>query len=123
MTRLPAALAEWHSSRHPDFSKDGKTDWRLFNAVTEALKEGSYMDLLRRTQALYRLLDLACGMASPAALLLPAEPPPAGGVTDDSERGKHPPPPSGCAKFTAWSSAATGRRFGPASGTVQVGQN
>jgi hypothetical protein len=43
--------------------------------VTEALKEGSYMDLPRRTQALHGLMDLACGLAVPEVLPIPpAEP-------------------------------------------------
>jgi hypothetical protein len=70
----PVALAEWRTPRHPDFASDGNTGWRRFNAVTEALKEGSYMDLPRRTQALHGLMDLACGLTVPAVLALPAEP-------------------------------------------------
>jgi hypothetical protein len=62
VTRLPLALAEWRSPRHPEFAKEGRTGYRLFNAVTEALKEGNYMELPRRCQALHGLLDLACGL-------------------------------------------------------------
>ena len=65
VARIPAALAEWRNPRHPNFARDGKTGWRLFNAVTEALKVGSYMDLPRRTQALHGLMDLACGLTVP----------------------------------------------------------
>jgi hypothetical protein len=64
VTRIPAALAEWRNPRHPEFGQIGKTGWRLFNAVTEALKESGFMDLPRRTQALHGLMDLACGLAA-----------------------------------------------------------
>jgi hypothetical protein len=77
VTRIPAALAEWRSPRHPEFGKDGKTGWRLFNAVTEALKGGGLMDLPRRTQALHGLLDLACELTVPrpaCTALVPYEP-------------------------------------------------
>jgi hypothetical protein len=59
VTQIPAALIEWRNPQHPDFARDDKTDWRLFNAVTEALKEGNYMDLPRRTQALHGLEHLS----------------------------------------------------------------
>jgi hypothetical protein len=75
VTRIPAVLAEWRNPRHPEFAAGGRTGWRLFNAVTESLKEGSYMDLPRRTQALHGLMDLACGLTAPQVLALPpAEP-------------------------------------------------
>jgi hypothetical protein len=74
VTRIPAALAEWRAPRHPDFARDGRTGWRLFNAVTEALKEGSYMDLPRRTQALHGLIDMTCGLTLPTVMALPSEP-------------------------------------------------
>jgi hypothetical protein len=64
VTRIPAALAEWRNPRQPEFDHEGKTGWRLFNAVTEALKDSGYMDLPKRTQALHGLLDLACGLAA-----------------------------------------------------------
>jgi hypothetical protein len=78
VNRIPAALAEWRKPRHPEFAREGRTGWRLFNAVTESLKEGSYMDLPRRTQALHGLLDLACGLTlrprPPCTALVPYEP-------------------------------------------------
>jgi hypothetical protein len=37
VTRIPAALEEWRTPRHPEFARDGKTGWRLFNAFTEAM--------------------------------------------------------------------------------------
>jgi hypothetical protein len=63
VTKIPAARAEWRNPRHPEFTAGGRTGWRLFNAVTEALKEGSYIDLPRRTQALHGLMGLACDCA------------------------------------------------------------
>jgi hypothetical protein len=35
---LPDALVERRQPRHPEFEAAGKTAWRLFNAVTEAIK-------------------------------------------------------------------------------------
>jgi hypothetical protein len=71
---IPLTPAEWHNPRHPEFARDGRTGWRLFNAVTEAHKEGSYMDLPRRTQALHGLMDLACVLTLPAVMPVPSEP-------------------------------------------------
>jgi hypothetical protein len=60
VTRIPAVLREWREPRHPEF-RQSRTAWRLFNAFTESLK--SNLDALpRRTQALYGLLDAACGL-------------------------------------------------------------
>jgi hypothetical protein len=61
VTKLPLALKEWRDPRHPEF-RDGKTAWRLFNAVTEAAKGGDIQNLPRRTQALHGLVDTACGL-------------------------------------------------------------
>jgi hypothetical protein len=74
VTRIPAALAEWRNPRHSDFARDGRNGWRLFNAVTEALKGGGLMDLPKRTQSLHGLMDLACGLTFPQMLPLLAEP-------------------------------------------------
>ncbi len=64
VTQLPAVLAEWRAPRHNQFAADGKTAWRLFNAFTEAWKGRNLAALLRRSQALHGLLDMACGMAA-----------------------------------------------------------
>jgi hypothetical protein len=74
VTRIPAAQAVWRNPGYPDFARDSKTGWRLFNAVTETLKEGRSLDLPRRTQALHGLMDLACRLALPAVMAPPAEP-------------------------------------------------
>ncbi len=66
ITKIPLALKEWRTPRHPEFREGGKTAWRLFNAVTEAAKGGDIQILPRRTQALHGLLDAACGLATVA---------------------------------------------------------
>jgi hypothetical protein len=67
VTRIADALAEWRAPRHREFAAGGKTCWRLFNAVTEAVKGG--LDALpKRTLALHGLLDTACGLVIPAAV-------------------------------------------------------
>src|SRR5436189_75172 len=38
VTKIPLALKEWRTPRHPEFREGGKTAWRLFNAITEAAK-------------------------------------------------------------------------------------
>jgi hypothetical protein len=63
VTKLPVALTEWRTPRHPEF-REGKTAWRLFNAVTEAAKGGDIQNLPRRTQALHGLMDAACHLTS-----------------------------------------------------------
>ena len=63
VTKLPLALTEWRHPRHPEF-RDGKTAWRLFNAITEASKGCDLQLLPRRTQALHGLLDAACGLTT-----------------------------------------------------------
>jgi hypothetical protein len=66
VTKLPSALNEWRHPRHPEFG-EGKTAWRLFNAVTEASKGCDLQLLPRRTQALHGLLDAVCGLTTLAA--------------------------------------------------------
>ncbi len=63
VTKLPLALSEWRAPRHSEF-REGKTAWRLFNAVTEAAKGGDIQTLPRRTQALHGLMDAACHLTS-----------------------------------------------------------
>jgi hypothetical protein len=63
VTKLPLALREWREPRHAEF-REGKTAWRLFNAITEAAKGGDIQVLPRRTQALHGLLDTACGLTT-----------------------------------------------------------
>lgn len=63
VTALPRALAEWRQPSHPEFTEDGRSGWRWFNAVTESIKGRSLDALPRRTQRLHGLLDAACGLA------------------------------------------------------------
>ena len=64
VTKLPLALSEWRTPRHPEFRAGGKTAWRLFNAITESAKGGDIQVLPRRTQALHGLMDAACGLTT-----------------------------------------------------------
>ncbi|MCE9566039.1 MAG: DUF945 domain-containing protein [Planctomycetes bacterium] len=66
VTKVPLALEEWRHPRHREFC-EGKTAWRLFNSITEAVKGGDLQLLPRRTQALHGLLDAACGLTTLAA--------------------------------------------------------
>jgi hypothetical protein len=59
VTKLPLALSEWRAPRHPEF-REGRTAWRLFNAITESAKGGDIQVLPRRTQALHGIMDVAC---------------------------------------------------------------
>ena len=61
VTKVPDVINEWRHPRHPEFAADGRTAWRFFNSVTEAIK-GRLDALPRRTQALHGLLDAACGI-------------------------------------------------------------
>ena len=62
VTQIPRILTEWRTPRHPEFAVDGKTAWRLFNAVTEAAKGCGLWSLPARTQALHALLDSEVGL-------------------------------------------------------------
>lgn len=59
--RIPEVLKEWEVPRHPEFSANGLTVWRLFNAVTESLK-GRVAVEPRCTMALHGLLDTVCNV-------------------------------------------------------------
>ena len=60
-TKIPFVLQEWRDPRHEEF-RQGKTAWRLFNAVTEVLKQGALDRLPRRTTAFHGILDGHCGL-------------------------------------------------------------
>ena len=62
LTQIPRILTEWRAPRHVEFRVDGKTAWRLFNAVTEAAKGSGLWSLPARTQALHALLDAEVGL-------------------------------------------------------------
>lgn len=57
--RLTETLQEWRTPSHEAFAP--RTGWRLFNAVTEALKGMDLQALPRRTQTLHGLMDGLCG--------------------------------------------------------------
>lgn len=65
VTDIPKTLREWREPEHPELSQEGKTAWRLFNAVTEAIK-GDLWRLPARTGALHKVLDEACGLTPDA---------------------------------------------------------
>jgi hypothetical protein len=61
VTDIPKTLREWREPQHQEMVEGGKTAWRLFNAVTEAIK-GDLWRLPARTGALHRVLDQSCGL-------------------------------------------------------------
>ena len=71
--QMPDVLTQWRSPNHPEFA-ESRTVWRLFNAVTEAIK-GSLWALPARTQALHGLLDAHVGLVRPQLTLSPTLPP------------------------------------------------
>lgn len=62
VTQIPGILKEWRTPRHPEFSTDGKTAWRLFNSVTENLKGSSLGQLSNRSIRLHALMDSQVGI-------------------------------------------------------------
>ena len=63
VTQIPLVLQEWREPHHDEFTFDGRTMWRLFNAFTESFKSRSLEMLPRRSQALHGLMDSACQVA------------------------------------------------------------
>jgi hypothetical protein len=63
VTQVPAALDEWRTPSHSEFSAHGKTVWRFHNALTHVWKGRNLAALPRRSQALHGLLDPVCGLA------------------------------------------------------------
>ncbi len=61
-SKISKVLAEWREPRHPEFSKDGLTAWRLHNAFTEILKATSIFALPAATQKLNGILDGVAGL-------------------------------------------------------------
>lgn len=57
---IPAVLQEWREPVHEEFVE--RNAWTLFNAFTEALKDGNLAELPKRTEALHGLLDVAVGL-------------------------------------------------------------
>jgi hypothetical protein len=63
ITQVPDVLHEWRTPSHSEFETNGKTVWRLHNAVTHVWKGKNLSALPRRSQALHGLLDAVCGLA------------------------------------------------------------
>jgi hypothetical protein len=59
--QLPKVVQQWDEPDHEEFARSFN-GWRLFNAVTEALKGTSPLALPRRTGGLHRLLDEFLGV-------------------------------------------------------------
>ena len=55
-TQLPKVVQQWDTPDHEEFAKH-QNGWRMFNAVTEALKGTSPLELPKRTQKLHALMD------------------------------------------------------------------
>jgi hypothetical protein len=64
VTQLPLVLSEWREPSHAEFTQDGNSVWRLFNAFTESFKNRSLEVLPSRSQALHGLLDRVCAVAA-----------------------------------------------------------
>ena len=58
---VPVVLKEWRESRHEQFHE--RNIWSLFNAFTEAMKDGDLAYLPKRTEALHALMDSHVGLA------------------------------------------------------------
>ena len=57
---IPHVLHEWREPKHDAFEQ--RNVWSLFNAFTEALKDGTLAELPKRTEALHGLLDIHVGL-------------------------------------------------------------
>lgn len=61
-TRLiDSLITRWEFPTHEEFAESWST-WRMFNAVTEVLKDASPLLLAERTQRLHVLMDNHCGL-------------------------------------------------------------
>lgn len=58
-SQLGKLVQEWDTPSHPEFAKDGRTLWRLFNAATDALKARKQA-MPRATNMLQGVLDAVC---------------------------------------------------------------
>ena len=57
---IPEVLHQWREPAHEQFG--ARNVWSLFNAFTEALKDGNLAELPKRTEALHGLLDCHVGL-------------------------------------------------------------
>jgi hypothetical protein len=63
VTQVPAALEQWRTPSHQEFTVDGRSVWRFHNAITHVWKGRNLAALPRRSQVLHGLLDATCGLA------------------------------------------------------------
>jgi hypothetical protein len=59
-SRIPKVLKEWRNPSHEEFTRRGKTAWRLFNAFTESWKGSNLQTLPVRSSKLQSVIDQAC---------------------------------------------------------------
>jgi hypothetical protein len=59
--RMADVLGQWRNPKHDEFQS--RTAWSLFNAFTETLKRYEPHGMAKRSNALYGLFDLACGVS------------------------------------------------------------
>jgi hypothetical protein len=59
--RIADVLQNWREPNHEEFRP--RTGWSLFNAFTETLKRYEPHSMAKRSNALYGLFDLACGVS------------------------------------------------------------
>jgi hypothetical protein len=60
-------ITRWEFPTHEEFAVSWSA-WRMFNAVTEVLKESSPLLLAERTQRLHGLMDAHCGLLNSKAM-------------------------------------------------------
>lgn len=54
-------IGKWEKPTHDEFAESWSA-WRMFNAVTEVLKDSSPLKAAERTQRLHTMLDIHCGL-------------------------------------------------------------
>ena len=60
VTTVPKVLEQWDTPAHPEFKE--RNGWSMFNAVTEALKGSSLVQLPGRTTKLHAVMDNFAGI-------------------------------------------------------------
>jgi hypothetical protein len=60
-------ITEWEKPSHDEFAASWSA-WRMFNAVTEVLKQASPLKIAERTQRLHGLMDAHCGLLNSKVL-------------------------------------------------------
>lgn len=58
--RVEKVVQQWDAPDHDEFSKTGRSAWRLMNATTEALKGSNIIEMPARTEKLQVMLDNVC---------------------------------------------------------------